>query len=207
MMRSRPPAVLCVLLGYAVCAPCPALGQKLPQEKPRPAGDSLANDLQALLADLEKECQRPFVRPPPLPPAAVHATDQLQLTTGSTIRLTATATVNLRPPVDPGISLLPPVRCRPDIPLGLSLFLRPVEPGASVSAVAIDSVWIRQAVHAHAAEPTRSAGDPPDTDTLITRWIYRAPLWLRDTIDVFVRLRTPSRGWLAVRHLPVRVLR
>jgi len=158
--------------------------------------------LDSLVAAEEARCRRPFVRPPELPLAALGATAELQLSPTTTVRLTAEATNDFRPPVDPGFSILPPLRCRPHAPLELILYLRPTNSATTVSSIEVDSVWIARGPQHYATAPVRTVVDS-HTDTLITCRIYRGPLWIKDTIDVFVRLKAPSHQWLAIRHITV----
>jgi hypothetical protein len=215
MLCTRPLTVLGCSLSLALWVPgTPVLGQNPPPQKPRSTADSLnalAESLDASLQhmqdQIEKDCQRPFIVPSPIPASALDASDQALLPTGTTIRLTATAIIDRRPVVDPGSSLFPPPRCTPHIPLQLVLYLRPVEPSGRLSKVVIDSVWIRLGTHRYAVVPALTAVDAADTDTLITRRVQGGPLWITGPIDVFLRLAAPSHFWVAVRHLPIRTMR
>jgi hypothetical protein len=160
-----------------------------------------------IIAKMEKECQHPFVKPPVLSSAAIGANDHLPVSATTTVHLTGSAVLDFRPPVDPGFSVFPPLRCAPSAPLLLILQFHTTSLSERRSRFAVDSVWIRRGSDQYAALPTLTAADPADSDILLTRRLQRAPLWVRDTIDVFVRIRTPAPRWLVLRNLPIQVLR
>ena len=208
MPRTQPLTILTYFVCLALSVPrAPVLGQNPPAQNPQSVADSLDKSLQHIWRRMERDCQRPFTVPSPLPPAALDASDHALLPTGITVHLAATAIVDRRPVVDPGFSLLPPLRCTPHVPLQLILYLRPAEPNGRLSKVVIDSVWIRRGTHRYAVLPVLTAADLADTDTLITRRVQGGPPWVTGPIDVFLRLAAPSYLWVAVHHLPIRTLR
>jgi hypothetical protein len=207
MLQSRTSARL-VSLAYLLCAPQAEVGaQTPPQQRDTSALTSSTDSLERLLAEKERECQRPFTEPPVLPTAALTAPDVVLPPASSGIRLDADAFIDRRPPVDPGFSMFPPFRCAPRVPLHLVLRLRPAGSTSSLSHLKVDSVWIRRGTHLYAAVPARTAKDPADTDTLVTRRIQEGPIWITGPIDVFLRLGAPANLWLALHHVPLRTLR
>jgi hypothetical protein len=183
----------------------PAVAQNPPTQE-RGSSSALLDSVRRMLARREKECQRPFARPPELPFAALRAKERVRISATTTLYLTASVTVDFRPPVDPDFSIFPRLRCAPSTPLELILHLHTDDRSGRLSAVEIDSVWIRHDDQQYATAPVRTVADE-DADTHLSRRIYRAPLWVKGRIDIFVRLKAPSLQWLAIRDMPVDVLK